>query len=105
MLILSRREGDAILLDGGIKIVVLACDRRGVRIGIEAPPEVTIVRGEIVAQVEDATRKATASASSAAALLGTPGAARPASLSAPLAAPRAAVGPATPAPGNAPGAP
>lgn len=101
MLILSRREGDAILLDGGIKIVVLACDRRGVRIGIEAPPEVTIVRGEIVAQVEDATRKATASASSAAALLGAPGTARPA----PLAAPFGEVGPATPAPGNAPGAP
>ena len=69
MLILSRREGDAILLDGGIKIVVLACDRRGVRIGIEAPPEVTIVRGEIVAQVEDATRKATASPTSAGSLI------------------------------------
>lgn len=69
MLILSRREGDAILLDGGIRIVVLACDRRGVRIGIEAPPEVTIVRGEIVAQVEAATRQATASPA-AAALLG-----------------------------------
>jgi carbon storage regulator len=97
VLILSRREGDAILLDGGIKIVVLACDRRGVRIGIEAPPEVTIVRGEIVAQVEDATRKATASAASAAALLGAPGAARP--------APLAAAAPATPAPEPAPGAP
>jgi carbon storage regulator len=61
MLILSRKEGDAILLDGGIRIVVLACDRRGVRIGIEAPPHVSIVRGEIVAQIEDANRRATAS--------------------------------------------
>jgi carbon storage regulator len=97
VLILSRREGDAILLDGGIKIVVLACDRRGVRIGIEAPPEVTIVRGEIVAQVEAATRKATASAAAAAALLGSAGGARP--------TPIMAAVPATPVPGRAPGAP
>ncbi len=33
MLILSRREGDAILIEGGIRIVVLAVDRRGVRLG------------------------------------------------------------------------
>lgn len=76
MLILSRREGEAILLDGGIKIVVIACDRRGVRIGIEAPPEVSILRGEIVAQVEAATRHATASPA-AAALLGGAGGHRP----------------------------
>jgi carbon storage regulator CsrA len=47
MLILSRRPGDAILIEGGIRIVVLACDRRGVRIGIEAPAAVGIVREEI----------------------------------------------------------
>jgi hypothetical protein len=37
MLILGRREGDSILIDGGIRIVVVSCDRGGVRIGIEAP--------------------------------------------------------------------
>ena len=47
MLILSRRLNDSILIDGGIRIVVLACDRRGVRLGIEAPAAVSIVRGEI----------------------------------------------------------
>jgi carbon storage regulator len=66
MLILSRKEGDAILLDGGIRIVVIACDRRGVRIGIEAPSHVSIVRGEIVAQIEDANRRASASPAAAA---------------------------------------
>jgi len=48
MLVLSRRPGDAILIDGGIRIVVLACDHRGVRIGIEAPASIGIVREEIV---------------------------------------------------------
>jgi carbon storage regulator len=47
MLILSRRPGDAILIDGGIRIIVLATDQRTVRIGIEAPSTVGIVREEI----------------------------------------------------------
>ena len=62
MLVLGRRPGDSIVIDGGIRIVVLACDRGGVRIGIEAPPEVTILRGEIVQAVEAANRGATAPA-------------------------------------------
>ena len=62
MLVLGRRTGDSIVIDGGIRIVVLACDRGGVRLGIEAPPEVTILRGEIVRAVEEANRAATAPA-------------------------------------------
>ncbi len=66
MLILSRRPGDAILIDGGIRIVVLACDAKGVRLGIEAPSNVGIVREEIVVQIADENRRAnTASAASA----------------------------------------
>ncbi|MEP7344238.1 MAG: carbon storage regulator, partial [Gemmatimonadaceae bacterium] len=37
--------------EGGIRVVVLACDRRGVRIGIEAPTTVSIVREEIINQM------------------------------------------------------
>lgn len=61
MLVLSRREGEAILIDGGIRIVVLACDRRGVRIGIEAPKEINIQREELVVQVAGENRRARAS--------------------------------------------
>ena len=60
MLILNRRQGEAILLDGGIRIVVLACDRRGVRIGIEAPASVNIQREELVSQVAAQNRRASA---------------------------------------------
>jgi carbon storage regulator len=60
MLILGRRPGDSVVIAGGIRIVVLACDRGGVRLGIEAPPEVTILRGEIVRAVEEANRGAAA---------------------------------------------
>jgi carbon storage regulator len=58
MLILSRRPGDAIVIGDGIRIVVLACDRRGVRLGIEAPETVTIMREEIVSQIADENRRA-----------------------------------------------
>lgn len=73
MLILSRRAGDAIIIEGGIRIVVLALDRRGVRLGIEAPPHVSIVREEIVTQIADENRRANVGAD-AAALVGGPAA-------------------------------
>ena len=60
MLILGRRAGESIIIDGGIKIIVLSCDRGGVRIGIEAPQDVTILRGEIAQAVTEANRQATA---------------------------------------------
>jgi carbon storage regulator len=60
MLILARRAGESIVLDGGIKIVVLASDRGGVRLGIEAPASVTILRGEIADAVVKSNRDASA---------------------------------------------
>ena len=64
MLILGRRPGESILIDGGIRIVVISCDKRGVRLGIEAPTSVGIVRGEIVTQIADENRRALAAAGS-----------------------------------------
>jgi carbon storage regulator len=54
VLILNRRKGEAIIIDGGIRIVVLSSDRRGARIGIEAPTEVNIQREELLTRVTDA---------------------------------------------------
>lgn len=65
MLILSRRPGDAILIGENVRLVVLACDRRGVRLGIEAPAEVSILREEIVTQIADENRRASVAAEAA----------------------------------------
>lgn len=62
MLILGRRVGDSILIEGGIRIVVVSCDRGGVRLGIEAPAQTKILRGEIAQQVESENKRATAGA-------------------------------------------
>jgi carbon storage regulator len=51
MLILTRRTGEAILIDGGVRVVVLAVDGNGVRLGIEAPSTVGIVREEVVQRI------------------------------------------------------
>lgn len=66
MLILGRKVGDTILIGDGIKVVVLASDRGGVRLGIEAPADVTILRGEIVSDVTAENRRAGATGTSGA---------------------------------------
>lgn len=58
MLILSRKPGDAILIDGGIRIVVLAADSGGVRLGIDAPTSVGIVREEVAQRIAEENRRA-----------------------------------------------
>ena len=58
MLILGRKPGDSILIGDGVRIVVLACDRKGVRLGIEAPSDVTILRGEIVSDIAAENQRA-----------------------------------------------
>lgn len=60
MLILSRKPGDAIVIGDGIRIIVLESDRRGVRLGIEAPADVSILREEIVEAIANENRRANA---------------------------------------------
>jgi len=60
MLILSRNEGDVIHIGDGVRIVVLSCDRKGVRLGIDAPRDVRILRGEIMVDIELENQRAMA---------------------------------------------
>ncbi|MBX7168293.1 MAG: carbon storage regulator [Pirellulales bacterium] len=48
MLILSRKPGDSILIDGGIRLTVLEVRGRTIRLGIEAPKHVAVQREELV---------------------------------------------------------
>jgi carbon storage regulator len=68
VLILGRRVGESVVIDGGVTLVVLACDRGGVRLGIQAPPSVSVLRGELVRQVEEENRRAAAPGEAARAL-------------------------------------
>ena len=47
MLVLSRRVGEEIVIDGHIRLTVIAVKGDGVRVGIAAPPSVTVDRKEV----------------------------------------------------------
>jgi carbon storage regulator len=53
MLVLRRKVGESIILDGVISVSVLAVEGERVKIGISAPPEVTIVREELLRAITD----------------------------------------------------
>jgi carbon storage regulator len=54
MLVLSRKEGERILIGDDIRITVVRLSGGGVRLGIEAPPEAAIVREELALRMQDA---------------------------------------------------
>ncbi len=47
MLVLTRHVGEALVIDGGIRVVVLALNGNKVRLGFEAPAAVSVLRGEV----------------------------------------------------------
>lgn len=47
MLVLSRKVGEQIVIDGGITVTVTSVDGGKVRLGISAPPDVRIDRAEV----------------------------------------------------------
>jgi len=50
MLILTRKIDQAIVIQGDIKIMVLGVERDRVKIGIDAPANVTVLREELMDQ-------------------------------------------------------
>jgi carbon storage regulator len=51
MLVLSRHENEAIVIDGQIKVTVVEIGGDKIRLGIEAPREIAVWREELVASV------------------------------------------------------
>jgi carbon storage regulator len=48
MLVLSRKENESIVIDGRIKITVVKIGGDKIRLGIEAPQDVPILRSELI---------------------------------------------------------
>lgn len=55
MLVLSRKKNEAIIIDDQIRITVIEIRGDKVRLGIEAPREVTIHRDEVWAVIHNET--------------------------------------------------
>jgi carbon storage regulator len=58
MLILGRRKGESILIGDNIEISILDIQGDYIRLGIQAPREVSIVRKEIKEQIREENIKA-----------------------------------------------
>ncbi len=52
MLILSRKSGESIVIDGRIHVKVVRVEGEVVKVGIEAPPDVPVHRLEIYEEIQ-----------------------------------------------------
>lgn len=57
MLVLSRRPGEQIQIDGHITVTVLDVEGKRIRLGIDAPREVPIVRTELKSTLDSADNR------------------------------------------------
>lgn len=60
MLVLSRRVGESLIIDGDIEVTILDVSSDIVKVGIKAPKDIGILRKELYSSVEDTNRDAKA---------------------------------------------
>lgn len=58
MLILTRKIGESIMVGDHVRVVVVEMKGRQVRIGVEAPGDTKIYRGEIFDRIQEENRRA-----------------------------------------------
>lgn len=63
MLALSRKKGEALVVNNDIEITVLEVKGEQVKLGITAPKEVPIYRKEVYVQIQESTKEAASSGS------------------------------------------
>lgn len=58
MLILSRKKDESVIIGDEIKITILDISSNQIRLGIEAPKEINILREELLVAVEEENARA-----------------------------------------------
>lgn len=58
MLILTRKKGESIIINGNIEIQVIGIEEGKVKIGIEAPKEIEIYRSEVLENIKSSNKEA-----------------------------------------------
>lgn len=51
MLIVTRKQGESIIINGNIEVCILESSDGSVKIGINAPKDIQILRKELIAEV------------------------------------------------------
>ncbi len=58
MLVISRKENQRIKIGDDIEIVIVEISKNQVKIGIEAPKEIQILRSELIEEITNENKKA-----------------------------------------------
>ncbi len=58
MLVLTRKAGESIVIGSEIRVTILEFQGRQVRLGIEAPSEISIHRGEVYERIREENERA-----------------------------------------------
>ncbi|MFH1567316.1 MAG: carbon storage regulator CsrA [Gemmatimonadota bacterium] len=58
MLVLTRKAGESIVIGSQIRITVLEMQGRQIRLGIEAPAEIPVHRGEVYERIKEENEQA-----------------------------------------------
>ena len=58
MLVISRKENERIKIGDNIEIVIVEISKNQVKIGIEAPRDVQILRSELIEEITSQNKKA-----------------------------------------------
>ena len=53
MLVLTRRVGEEIVIDGTVRVTIVSMHNGRVKVGITAPEQVTVHRGEVHERIQD----------------------------------------------------
>lgn len=61
MLVLSRKKGESIIIDDQIKLTVIAVEGETIKIGIDAPKQISIHREEIYLEIQEENKSASTS--------------------------------------------
>jgi carbon storage regulator len=58
MLVLSRKNNESIIINGNIEVIVLSTDGDTVKLGIQAPKEISILRKELYVDIQNSNVEA-----------------------------------------------
>ena len=61
MLVLSRKEDQSIVIGENITIKIVSLEKGAVKIGIDAPKEMSIIRSELIEDIKQSNKEAAGS--------------------------------------------